>query len=304
MNLLKSSLFVFLGACCYGVLSTLVKLAYNDGFVFKDVVMSQFLFGWLIMLIIMLISSRKTITIKQFVSLALIGISTCATTVFYYLSLESIPASFAVVLLFQFTWIGVLIEFIVDKKFPSKIKILSIIILFIGTILASGVINSNNFKWSFSGILFGLMAALSYSLFVFFSGRVETQIPSVNRSFCVTTGALLVAFAICPNYFSNGCLSQGIWKYGIILGIFGAVLPVLFFAIGTPKLSTGLSTILGAGELPVAIIASIVILKEEVSMTKWVGVIIILMGVALPQLINLKNNNSIKFYKEPDTNLS
>ncbi|NFR88417.1 EamA family transporter, partial [Clostridium botulinum] len=116
MNLLKSSLFVFLGACCYGVLSTLVKLAYNDGFVFKDVVMSQFLFGWLIMLIIMLISSRKTITIKQFVSLALIGISTCATTVFYYLSLESIPASFAVVLLFQFTWIGVLIEHIVDKK--------------------------------------------------------------------------------------------------------------------------------------------------------------------------------------------
>ncbi|AOR24170.1 EamA family transporter [Clostridium taeniosporum] len=292
MNLFKNSLFVFLGACCYGILSTIVKLAYNDGFVFKDVVMSQFLFGWLTMLIIMIIFSRKKIKLKQFISLALIGISTCATTIFYYLSLESIQASFAVVLLFQFTWIGLLIESIVDRKLPSKVNIISIIILFVGTILASGLLNNNNFKWNFNGILFGFMAALSYALFIFFSGRVETGIPSINRSFSITTGALIVAFTICPNYFFNGCLLEGIWKYGIILGVFGAVLPVLFFAIGTPKLTTGLSTILGAGELPIAIIASIIILKEEVSIIKWIGVIIILIGVAVPQLANLKNDNN------------
>lgn len=296
MKFLKSSLFVFLGACCYGILSTLVKLAYNDGFVFKDVVMSQFLFGWLSILVIMLIFSRTKITLKQFISLTLIGITTCLTTIFYYLALESIQASFAVVLLFQFTWIGVLIESIVERKLPSKLKVISVITLFIGTMLASGIINSGNVDWSLKGIIFGLLAALSYSLFVFFSGRVETQIPSINRSFCITTGALLVAFTLCPDYFANGCLSEGIWKYGIVLGIFGAVLPVLFFAIGTPNLSTGVSTILGAGELPVAIIVSIIVLKEKVSLIQWIGVLIILIGLILPQLSTLNKKDNVKLH--------
>lgn len=293
MNAFKSSLFVFLAACCYGILSTLVKLAYNDGFVFKDVVMSQFLFGWLIMLIIKSVFSRKRIKLKQFILLALVGITTCGTTIFYYLSLESVQASFAVVLLFQFTWIGVLIESVVERKLPSRIKITSIIILFIGTIMASGILNGNGVKWSFAGVLFGFMAALSYALFVFFSGKIATEVSSISRSFAITTGALLVACALCPDYFVNGSLTNGVWKYGVVLGIFGAVLPVLFFAIGTPNLSTGLSTILGAGELPVAIMASVIILKEDVSISKWIGIIIILIGVALPQLTNLKDDDML-----------
>lgn len=44
-------------------------------------------------------------------------------------------STIAVVFLFQFTWIGIIIEAIANRQIPSKEKLLAIAILFIGTIL-------------------------------------------------------------------------------------------------------------------------------------------------------------------------
>lgn len=60
------------------------------------------------------------------------------TSIFYGLSVKELPASIAIVLLFQFTWMGVLIEAIANKTFPSREKVLSILILFVGTVFAGG----------------------------------------------------------------------------------------------------------------------------------------------------------------------
>ena len=45
------------------------------------------------------------------------------TGIFYAISVEELPASIAVVLLFQFTWIGVVIEAIANRTFPSREKL-------------------------------------------------------------------------------------------------------------------------------------------------------------------------------------
>ena len=284
-QLLKNSLYVFLGACSFGILSTIVKLAYSKGFVFEEIMISQFGSGWLILLVLMLIFARKTITLRQFGRLAGVGLCTCLTGVFYYLSLQSIPASIAVVLLFQFTWIGVVIEAIVNKTMPSKETLVSIIILFIGTILAGGLLGGDQLQLNLRGTLLGLAAALMMALFVFFSGRVETQMPSITRSFYMSCGGLiLLTVLFTPKVIMGVSLANGLWVYGLILGTFGVVLPVLLFALGAPKISTGLATILGAGELPVAVIVSMMVLKENVSTLQWAGVLIILLGIAYPQI--------------------
>lgn len=288
-QLLKNSLYVFLGACCFGILSTIVKLAYSKGFVFEEVMISQFGTGWLILLVLMLVFARKKITLKQFGRLAGVGLCTCLTGVFYYLSLQSIPASIAVVLLFQFTWIGVVIEAIVNKSMPSKETLVSIIILFIGTILAGDLIGGDQLQLNLRGTLLGLAAALMMALFVFFSGRVETQMSSITRSFYMSCGGLiLLTVLFTPKVFMEVSLANGLWVYGLILGTFGVVLPVLLFALGAPKISTGLATILGAGELPVAVIVSMLVLKENVSTLQWAGVLIILLGIAYPQIATVR----------------
>lgn len=45
MKLWHYALIVFLGGCCYGILSTFVKLAYSAGFSTPEVTGAQYFFG-------------------------------------------------------------------------------------------------------------------------------------------------------------------------------------------------------------------------------------------------------------------
>lgn len=294
LQFLKNSLYVFLGACSFGILSTIVKIAYNEGFVLHEVMAGQYGFGWTIMLILMLIFSRHKVSFKQFMRLAGVGACTCLTGYFYYLSLQSLPASIAVVLLFQFTWIGVVIETIVTRKRPSRATLWSVIILLVGTILAGGIIGGSDLHLDLAGVLFGLGSALMMALFIFFSGRVETEIPLLIRSFLVTTGSLLLLLIMfTPQKVFTVSLDDGLWLYGLVLGIFGAVLPVLLFALGAPKINSGLASILSAGEFPVAVTASVIVLHEQVTWLQWFGIVVILYGIAYPQIQEYKNSKII-----------
>ncbi|MBO1510921.1 EamA family transporter [Metabacillus bambusae] len=291
--MLKYSSLVLLGACSYGILSVIVKLAYKQGFTVSKVIGSQYLFGFLLMLVPFLFL-KKSFTRKDVLSLIVAGITTSLTGLFYGKSLETLSASIAVVLLFQFTWIGIIIEALANRKAPSKEKICAMIILFIGTILAGGGLTNSLLDLSPIGVIYGLLSAVSFAFFIFVSGRVAIHLPALTRSFFMSTGALLFLLIILsPDFIINGSLGDGLWKYGSLLGFFGVLLPVLLFSIGAPKIGTGLATIIGAAELPTAVIASVIILNEHVSFTQIIGVLIILIGIAAPHLLQLKKQGTV-----------
>jgi drug/metabolite transporter (DMT)-like permease len=285
MESLKYSLIVFIGACSYGVLSTFVKLAYRDGFTVGEVIGSQYFFGWCILLVCTLIFSRIRLSAKKWITLVLVGTTTSLTGIFYGLSLETLPASVAVVLLFQFTWIGVLIESLVAHSLPGREKVFSVLLLFLGTFLAGGFVRIHEESYTVQGICYGLLAAFAFALFILVSGKTATDIPSLNRSFFMITGALfLLLLVYSPSFLYSSALSHGLWKYGLVLSVFGILIPVFCYAIGAPKIGSGLSSILGSAELPSALLMSVFVLQEHVSFAQWVGIGLILMGISLPQV--------------------
>lgn len=289
-------LLVLAGGCCYGILSTIVKLAYAKGYTFTDVVISQYFSGWVILGILLLtltaLRRRKKTdpvriqipSLRKVSTLFLTGAVTCSVCLFYYLSLETTPASVAVVLLFQFTWIGVILESVVERRPPSRTSVTAVLILLIGTLLAGGVLGTE-LSLTTIGVGAGLLCAFCYAVFIFLSGRIEPQMHPVNRSFWIVSCALFVLLCVLsPRYFTSGMVVSDIWMYGAVLGLFGACLPVLFYAVGTPKISTGAATILSSAELPVAIITSVIVLQEAVSWVQWIGVACIFAGIAYPHL--------------------
>lgn len=140
-----------------------------------------------------------------------------------------------------------------------------------------------------NGIVFGLMSAVSFAFYIFVSGRVATQVPAVNKSLYMTTSAMIIIMVVfSPSFIYDGALTDGLWKYGLPLGLLGIVIPVLFFSIGVPKLGSGLGTILGAAELPAAVVASVLVLQEDVSLLRWVGIFVVLIGIAAPQIIPMR----------------
>jgi drug/metabolite transporter (DMT)-like permease len=74
--------------------------------------------------------------------------------------------------------------------------------------------------------------------------------------------------------------------YGLALGLFGMIIPVYLFTIAVPKVGLGMSSILGAFELPIAVMVSVILLSETVTALQIIGIVIIIIGITLPTLQN------------------
>ncbi|WP_424765621.1 EamA family transporter [Paenibacillus sp. sgz302251] len=302
---MKYLLSVFLGAASYGILSTIVVLAYGHGYKLGEVVGSQLLTGFLLAWALAFFIKRReqriikqaadkaaaakpitNLTWKHRLLLMAAGAPTAITGLLYYESLRYIPASLAIILLFQFTWIGVLIQAISERKRPDKLMIITIAVLLGGTLLAAGIIEHGAGRFNLMGVMLGLLSAVSYSLFILFSGKaVPAAQPAYRSAWMITGGMLLVFLLFPPTFLFNGLLFGELMLYGFLLGLFGAFIPPLLFAVGVPHIGEGMAGILGASELPVAVLLSSFVLHEHVSLLQWIGVTVVLLGVTLPELL-------------------
>jgi drug/metabolite transporter (DMT)-like permease len=301
--MLKYMIYVFLGACSYGVLSSIVKIAYTYGYTLGEVVGTQMLWGTLITWTISIIMQRRSVvkqqkeavdtqtnlvtraSFKEKLLLAAVGTFMVMTGLLYYGSLQHISASLAIILLFQFTWIGVLIEALAKRKWPSKLQSITLVLIFIGTGLAAGITKSGIASAPLWGVTLGLLSAISYTFFIFFSGKTVPRLDPIYRSAWMSTGGLLFVFLLFPpSYLFNGSLEFTLLGFGLLLGLFGAVIPTILFTIGIPKIGSGLASILGSAELPVAMICSTLLLHEHLGLLQWSGVVIILLCISLPRL--------------------
>ncbi|MFE7084043.1 DMT family transporter [Priestia megaterium] len=294
MKIFNYALLVFLGGCSYGVVSTFVKLGYSEGFRLSEVTGSQYFFGAIMLWAIAIFVPKKRLKGKQWLTLAIGGIPMGLTGIFYNQALGYINASFAIILLLQFTWISMILQYVFTKEAPSRKSLISTIIILFGSVLASGFLQTG-IIFSLAGIGWGILAAVSFSSFIFISGNTNIPVHPIYKSAIMTTGAsLLIFISLPPVFLINGALTDGLFMYGLLTGFFGSLVPPILFNIGMPKVGGSLGTILSASELPMAVIMSTIVLHETVTFLQWVGVIIILGGIAYPNIQSHKTTHLIK----------
>ncbi len=285
--MLRYAVLVFLGACSYGILSTFVKLSYRLGFSLQEVVGSQVLFGFLMLWSVALFVPKIKLAWRERLLLMAVGSTIGLTGMLYYGALRYLDASLAVILLFQFTWIGVILESMLRRKRPEKEKVYALVLLPGGTFLAGNGLEVHFSQWSPIGVLLGFGAALSYSAFIIFSGRAVNRLHPLSRSTVMAAGSLILVFAVFPpSFIWNGSLLHGLWLWGGLIALFGVAIPTLLFTIGVPHIGGGMATILSSAELPMAVLMSAIVLKETISGLQWIGVILILTGIVLPEVIH------------------
>jgi drug/metabolite transporter (DMT)-like permease len=283
MELWKYSMLVFLGGCSYGVVSTFVKLAYRNGFTAAEVTGSQYFFGAAMLWLVAIFVPQIKLTAKQWAMLLISGVPMGLTGIFYNQCLAYSNASFAIILLLQFIWMNLGLQYFVDNNIPNRKNVIAIIVIFWGSALASDVFKSA-ITLSWPGIAWGLLAALSFATFIYVSGRTSIPIHPIYKSVIMTSGAAIVVFVLMPPVLLfKGVLTNGLIEYGMLTGLFGSVIPPVLFNIGMPKVRS-LGNILSASELPMAVFMSTLVLRETVNASQWVGVLLILVGIVYPNL--------------------
>ncbi|OXA98025.1 EamA family transporter [Flavobacterium oncorhynchi] len=285
-NVLKGVFLVALGATTYGMLATFVKMAYTEGYTTAEVTTSQFILGILGILLINAFQKAKNkgtvvkASSKNIFSLMLAGTSLGMTSLFYYLAVKYIPVSIGIVLLMQTVWMGVLLEMILEKKLPSKQKVIAVLIVLVGTILATNIIN-NDIALDWRGIVWGVLAAASFTTTMFTANRVATEISSAQRSLYMLLGGAVIIFSF-AFFTQTGSFNLDIFfKWGIILALFGTIIPPMLLNLGFPLTGIGLGSIVSALELPVSVMMAYVLLNEKVIFSQWIGIVLIILAIII-----------------------
>lgn len=291
-SVLKGVFLVGLGATSYGMLATFVKLAYSKKgmtglpFTPAEVITSQFVLGILVILLINAFQkARKGTEVvkaskKNITQLMIAGTSTGLTSIFYYLAVKYIPVSIGIVLLMQTVWMGVLLEIILEKKRPSTIKIIAVGIVLVGTVLATNLLqNQVNLDWR--GIVLGILAAASFTTTMFTANRVAVEISSAQRSLYMLLGGAVIVL-IFALYTQVTPFNYDIFfKWGILLALFGTIIPPMLMNAGFPHTGIGLGSIVASLELPVSVSMAFLVLGEQVVLYQWIGIALIIFAIVI-----------------------
>ena len=299
-KVIKGLVLVALGATSYGMLATFVKLAYKEGFTTAEVTSSQFIYGIIGILFINLFqriknnNSATKANSKNILHLMIAGTSMGMTSVFYYLAVKYIPVSIGIVLLMQTVWMGVLLEWFLDKKAPSLQKTLAVLVIIFGTGLAINILkidfNDTTIDWT-KGLFWGLLAAASFTTTMFTANKVALGISSAQGSLFMLLGGAIIVFSFGLFTQTTEFNFEIFTKWGIVLALFGTIIPPMLLNAGFPLTGIGLGSIVSSLELPVSVLMAYFLLNEELQLIQWIGILLIIIAIVI---MNIQFNNPVK----------
>jgi drug/metabolite transporter (DMT)-like permease len=290
MKNIKYVFMVLLGGTLYGMMSSFVKLSYRRGFHAAEISFWQAFLAALILGVCAFASRKRKsgkLMRKDVLPLLLAGCAIGLTNFLYYESVSFIPASLAIILLMQFTWFSLLLEWLVFQRRPSRVEWLTVFFILIGTLLAGRMFDVERWNFSTTGVILALCSSLTYAVYIIANGRMGKGVRWQSKSAMIMVGSSLCIFLVNGSGVVQSCMNGEFMLWAIFLAVVGTTVPTALFAAGISKVGAGLSSILMTIELPVAVLCAGIVLKEPVSPLQISGVIMMLAAISAMNIYKL-----------------
>ena len=279
---------MLLGGASYGFMATTYKLAYAAGYSWQEVVAAQAWTGCGLFVLLALIEALRgtkfvRLPLREAAKLMGLGALSAVTSSFYCFSMTRLEASVALTLLFQYSWLGIPVQLVLDGRKPTRREAISAALIVAATPIASGVWRHGLSGLDPAGVSAALVAALSCATFLVLSGRVSPACGTGERGTLICLGLGLASLLVCPAYIPSGVFFSGMAPFALMAGLFGMFLPVLLFGLGGPHLSAASATVLASAELPAGLFVSALVLKDSAEPLQWAAVALILGAIAFSQ---------------------
>ena len=279
-----NSVLIFIAGSSYGFIVPVIKTANENGIFPSTVLPLQYLIALVASLILVLVRRIEWSSPKKLCEMAILGIFTGGTSICYYTAVTLLPSSAALTLLFQYVWISVLIECIHKRKLPTLSSVVSIAVILIGTVFATGLLDGDAISLDPIGVAFGAASAVFYALFLYFSGIIGVGQPTALRAVMLAAGGVIATSIVSPGAYIAAVQTPQVWPYSFALSILGIIFPTTVINYASPKLSAGMVSIMASSELPVGILAAWVLVADVPSPLVIFGSILVLLGIFLKQI--------------------
>ena len=261
-----------------------VKSATAVGVYPADFLPLQYLVALVACLGFALVRRVKFASPRECAKMAVLGVLTGCTSICYYNSVSLLPSAAALTLLFQYVWVSVLIECVVEQHLPSPSTVVAVIIVLVGTVFAAGLLEGSLETLDPLGVAMGAGSAVFYALYLYLSGRIGVGQPAALRAAMLPAGGLLVTSVANPACYATALFDPNVWPYAVGRSILGVILPTTLINYASPKLSTGMVSVMASSELPVGIFAAWALVGDAPTPLALFGTFLVLAGIVVKQL--------------------
>ncbi len=287
------ALLVFIAGASYGFIVPAVKSAIKINVYPADFLPLQYVVALVACMGFVLVRRVRFSSPLSCAKMTLLGVCTGCTSICYYTSVSLLPSAAALTLLFQYVWVSVLIECVVEWHLPTRSTVVAIIIVLVGTLFAAGVFEESLSTLNPLGVVFGAGSAVFYALYLFLSSKIGTNQPASLRAAMLAVGGLLITSLANPSCYTTALFDLNVWPYAIGMAVLGVILPTTLINYASPKLSTGMVSIMASSELPVGIFAAWILVGDAPTPLSLFGALLVLAGIVAKQLPDIWGRNQL-----------
>lgn len=185
-------LMVITASLLFGFNGNLSILLFDQGVTPVTLVEFRMLIGGICLLLVLVIGWRRALKLprRQWGWIIAFGLSLAMVTYTYFVAISRLPIAVALVIQFSATAWMMLGQAVWHRKLPSPMMLLALAMSFGGTVLLTGVFRANLNGLDKLGMLYAVLALLSYILYLVLGRRVGRDLPSMTST---TYGAIVAS---------------------------------------------------------------------------------------------------------------
>lgn len=291
----KAVFFTLLAGALWGTSFPIIKIGLEtiDPFTF---VFWRFLVSAVTLIAIMLALRKLEFKIPNKKLLIFLGIANAAGYLLQYAAMNNTTAAKAALFInLSAIWVAILSQKLLGETFSHK-KILGVIAGLLGIVFVSTNLDFSALtQGQIVADLMLIISGLTWAIFMVYNKKLVMN--STSATFQSMTWVLLATFLFIapfallagPGFFQ---LSSWAWLAIIWTAIICWVIPYYLWLESLKHLSASVSTVLLLSEIVVAVILSIVVLKEPITVFSTIGAFFIVIAIALVSVQDKKTNSS------------
>ena len=291
----KAVFFTLLAGALWGTSFPIIKIGLEtiDPFTF---VFWRFLVSAVTLIAIMLALRKLEFKIPNKKLLIFLGIANAAGYLLQYAAMNNTTAAKAALFInLSAIWVAILSQKLLGETFSHK-KILGVIAGLLGIVFVSTNLDFSALtQGQIVADLMLIISGLTWAIFMVYNKKLVMN--STSATFQSMTWVLLATFLFIapfallagPGFFQ---LSSWAWLAIIWTAIICWVIPYYLWLESLKHLSASVSTVLLLSEIVVAVILSIVVLKEPITVFSTIGAFFIVIAIALVSVQDKKINSS------------
>ncbi len=283
---LKATVLVTLSGILYGFLGFFGTEVLHENYSVSNMLFWRFLIAFVWILGYSLIN-REALTISPSAKRVLVftfflgSLFYSGSSAFYFLASEYTGTGLAMVIFFCYPVFVALYAWTTRSGKMNPVAVASLFAIILGLYLLKGQgVNA----LSLTGIMFAILAAVSYALYIIGSkpstGQISATLLTVliclGNTLIFLIGALATKSFVIPTHLMT-------WLDLIALGIFATALPIQLLLKGLKFVTPLKASIISVLEPVVTLIVGVILLQETINPCQKIGIFIVLAGAILIQ---------------------